>query len=317
MLENARRARRRRRLRRAAGRLIDYVGSPSVGEPPAMTLEREEHVEQAYFFRALRERMAEGQATQTVLEGVHQEILATSRLPYAIQFLATEMKHSGLLSSGFARLSHYFTAFQTFVIASTEDETKRFSADNAFLVLEREAAYRAAGGLTRAGLFVYQFEVLCRNRLGYDHGVRAMAADAFYDADWKRCLEYVRAQIGLVELAEVIFVRSDQYVREERRRDPAYEPELPPLFGEKEGKIARANVGRDPLYLFAALQRQLGYPEVPRPRSKDDLPSKVEALQGKVRELSQRLKLLEAEARGKLDLSQFAEEGELPQDDAW
>ena len=36
---------------------------------------------------------------------------------------------------------------------------------------------------------------------------------------------------------------------------------MPPLFAEKEGKIAKANRGRDPL-LFAALQRQLGYPEV-------------------------------------------------------
>ena len=42
-------------------------------------------------------------------------------------------------------------------------------------------------------------------------------------------------------------------------------PSIPTLFGEKEGKIARANRGRDPLYLFSALQRQLGYPEVPRP----------------------------------------------------
>ena len=47
-------------------------------------------------------------------------------------------------------------------------------------------------------------------------------------------------------------------------------PKFPTLFGEKEGKIARANRGRDPLYLFSALQRQLGYPEVPRPRRPDE-----------------------------------------------
>lgn len=279
-----------------------------------MTLEREEYVEQAYFFRALRERMADGQATQTVLERVHQEILSTTRLPFAIQFLATEMKHSGLLSSGFARLNHYFTAYQTFVVACTEDETKRFSAEIALLVLEREAEFRAAGTLTRSGMFIYQFEVLCRNRLGYEHGLRAMAADPFFDADWKEYLDFVRVQLGLVELAEIVFVRSAQYVLEERRRDPGYEPPLPPLFGEKEGKIARANVGRDPLYLFAALQRQLGYPEVPRPRKQDDTSSKIETLQAKVRELSQRLKLLEAELRGTLDLNQLIRP-ELPKDD--
>lgn len=281
-----------------------------------MTLDREEYVEQAYFFRALRERMGEGQATQTVLERVHEEILSTTRLPYAIEFLATEMKHSGLLSSGFGRLSHYFTPFQTFVVASSEDESKRFSAESALLVLEREAGYCAAGGLTRPGRFVYQFEVLCRNRLGYDAGVRAMAADGFYDADWKRCLEFVRAQIGLVELAEIVYVRSALYVMDQRRRDPSYEPELPPLFGEKEGKIARANVGRDPLYLFAALQRQLSYPEVPRPQSRDDLPAKVEALQTKVREMAQRLRLLEGETRGTLDLNALLGK-ELPKDDEW
>ena len=43
---------------------------------------------------------------------------------------------------------------------------------------------------------------------------------------------------------------------------PEWEPPHEPLFGEKEGKIAKASRGRDPLYLFAALQRQLGYPEV-------------------------------------------------------
>src|SRR5438477_8123928 len=132
----------------------------------AAILDREEYIEQAYFFRILRERLAAGMATQDVLERIDQEILSTTRLPYAIQFLAAELKHSGLLSSGFARLGHYFTPFQAFVIRGTEEETMRFSADTALLVLEREAEYRA-GRVSPAGLFIYQFEVLCRNRLGY------------------------------------------------------------------------------------------------------------------------------------------------------
>ena len=103
-------------------------------------LEREEYVEQAYFFRVLRERMESNQSTQEVLSHVHEEILSTTRLPYAIQFLGTELKHSGLLSSGFARLPHYFTPFQTFVVGQAEDERKRFSLDIALLVLEREAS---------------------------------------------------------------------------------------------------------------------------------------------------------------------------------
>src|SRR5215218_5533076 len=99
-------------------------------------LDAEEYIEQAYFFRTLRERLATNQATQDILHHVHEEILATTRLPMAIQFLATEMKHSGQLSSGFIKLPHYFTAFQTFVIACTEREKLRFQVDIAFLVLE-------------------------------------------------------------------------------------------------------------------------------------------------------------------------------------
>src|SRR5690242_17680274 len=139
----------------------------------AAVLDREEYIEQAYFFRVLRERLAENLAAQEILERVHQEILSTTRLPYAVQFLATELKHSGLLSSGFARLAHYFTPFQTFIIRMTEQEAQRFSTDTALLILERETQYRA-GQVSPSGLFVYQFETLSRNRLGYDEGLTAM-----------------------------------------------------------------------------------------------------------------------------------------------
>src|SRR5262249_7733953 len=104
---------------------------------------------------------------------------------------------------------------------------------------------------------------------------------------------------------DLLFVRSELYVMEQRRIDPHYEPPLPPLFGEKEGKIARANRGRDPLFLFSALQRQLGYPEVPRPRPRDDLEAKLEVIQARMREMEPRVKMLEGELRGQLDLEQF------------
>jgi hypothetical protein len=271
---------------------------------PAALLDREEYIEQAYFFRALRERLAASLATQEVLERVHQEILSTTRLPYAIQFLAAELKHSGLLSSGFARLPHYFTAFQAFVVRGTEEEGRRFNIESGLLVLEREAEYRAANP-TMAGLFVYQFETICRNRLGYDAGIRGMALDPYYDADWKTFLDMTWRQVGIVDFAELIYVRSDYYLSTRRREEPDYEPPLPPLFSEKEGKIARANIGRDPLYLFAALQRQLGYPEVPRPRPRDDLVSKLEVLQARFRDLEMRFKLLEGEVRGQVDLKEL------------
>jgi hypothetical protein len=278
----------------------------------ATILDREEYIEQAYFFHILRERLAQNTPAQEVLDGVHEEILSTTRLPYAIQFLATELKHTGMLSSGFARLAHYFTAFQTFVIQQTEREGKRFSMGIALLILEREAGYRAAQ-VTRPGLFVYQFEALSRNRLGYDGGLEAMIADPLYDDDWRGFLQMVRQQVGVVDFADLVYVRSELYVKDQRREHSDYQPPVPALFGDKEGKIAKANRGRDPLYLFSALQRQLGYPEVPRPAPRDDLASKVEALRAKVRELETRLKLIDMEVKGHVDLTPFLVKPELLQ----
>lgn len=267
-------------------------------------LDREEYIEQAYFFRVLRERLAEGQATQQILEGVDQELLSTTRLPMAVQFLTGEVKHSGLLSSGFTRLSHYFSPFQAFVLQATELERLRFGVETGLLILEREAEYRA-GAVSPAGLFIFQFEAISRNRLGYEGGVRAMAGDGYYDADWRAFLGGLMGQLGLVDFPDILYARSALYVAEQRRLDPDYEPPVPPLFGEKEGKIAKANRGRDPLYLFAAMQRQLGYPEVPRPRPRDDVGARIEYLQAKVRDLEARLKLMEMEQRGTIDLSKL------------
>lgn len=270
----------------------------------APVLDREEYIEQAYFFRAFRERLADGQAAQDVLSRLHEELLSITRLPYAVQFLAAEMKHAGLLASGFAKLPHYFTAFQAFVVGQAEEETSRFPMTTALLVLEREAAYRADKP-TRPGLFVYQFESIARNRLGYVNGFGAVAADPLYDEDWRAFIGLLARQIGDLDFADLVYLRSDLYVVEQRRTDPEFEPSLPPLFGEKEGKIARASRKRDPLYLFAALQRQLGYPEVPRFKPRDDASTKLETLERKVRELETRLKLAEGEIRGNVDLSQF------------
>lgn len=281
-------------------------------------LDREEYIEQAYFFRTLRERMVEEHIpTQQVLERIHEEILAITRLPMAIQFLATELKHSGVLASGFAQLPHYFTPFQTYVVEQAEDDRTRFSIDVALLVLEREAAYRSDKP-TPQGLFVYQFETLSRNRLGYDGGLARMHGDPFYDADWKGYIEFVRRQVGVVDFSDLVYVRSEFYVAEQRRQNPDYEPPVVPLFAEKEGKIANANRHRDPLYLFAALQRQLGYPEVPRIKQKDDPGVKLLEIQAKLKELETRLKFVEGEQRGKIDLTEFMAKPELltPPEDA-
>lgn len=277
-------------------------------------LSREEYIEQVYFFRALRERLATNLSAQEIIQHLHEELLSTTRLPFAVQFLATELKHSGLLSSGLARLSHYFTPFQAFVVRQAEKEGLRFNIYTALLVLEREAEYQS-GTPTRSGLFIYQFEVLSRDCLGYDEGLTALAVDPFYDDAWRDYIELIRRQGGTIDFADLLYVRSELYVMDQRKQNPEYEPPLPPLVGEKEGKIAKANRNRDPLYLFAALQRQLGYPEVPRPRPRDDLHTKLDQIVAKLNEWETRLKLLEGEVRGQVDLSQFGKPDLLKDDE--
>jgi hypothetical protein len=280
----------------------------------APVLDREEYVEQAYFFRAFRERVADNLPAQDILTRVHEELLSSTRLPYAVQFLNAELKHSGLLASGFSKLPHYFTQFQAFVVQQAEQETSRFPMPTALLVLEREALYRAEKP-TKTGLFVYQFETIARNRLGYVPGFTAMIADPLYDEHWRPFISDLPRQVGDVDFADLVFLRSELYVQEQRRSNPTFEPSLPPLFGEKEGKIARASRGRDPLYLFAALQRQLGYPEVPRFRLRDDERTKLDKMETKLRELETRLKLAEGELRGSVDLSQFGKPDLLKDDE--
>ncbi len=268
-------------------------------------LDREEYIEQAYFFRAFRERVLDGMPAQDVLARVGEELLSTTKLPLAVSFLATEIRVLGLMGPAMTRLSHYFAPFQAYVIARAEEEVGRFAIDQALLILEREAKYRAEGPST-AGLFVYQFEALSRNRLGYGAGLDAMANDPFYSEDWRDYILTLRSRLGDVDFADLIYVRSAFFVGERRRIDPDYEPKFPTLFGEKEGKIARANRGRDPVYLFSALQRQLGYPEVPRLKRPDEAEARIALLEQRVTILENRIKALEADghATPDLDISQ-------------
>ena len=143
-------------------------------------------------------------------------------------------------------------------------ERGKFDLSVALKILEREANYRATGA-TPQGIFIYQFECLCRNRLGYDKGLEAMAADPIFDDAWREWIPTVRRQVGIIDFADLIYVRSERYIQDRRGKGLPLENEgKPPLFGEREGRIAWANRRKDPLLLFAALHRQLGYPAVPR-----------------------------------------------------
>src|ERR1700751_1403169 len=79
-------------------------------------LEREEYIEQAYFFHAFRERLLDGLPAQDILARIGEELLSTTRLPLAVSFLYTDIKGSGLLAPAMARIGHYFTPFQAHVV---------------------------------------------------------------------------------------------------------------------------------------------------------------------------------------------------------
>ena len=116
----------------------------------------------------------------------------------------------------------------------------------------------------------------------------------------------MRRQVGLKDLADLIYVRSEQYPLDCRRqgRDEAI-TDKPMLFGQKEGRIALANRKKDPLLLFAALHRQLGYPEVPRLEPRDQSPEMLPALARRMERLESRMKLMEEEQKGGIDLARF------------
>ncbi len=279
-------------------------------------LAREEYIEQSYLFRTLGERMLDGVATQEALKNLGHEILATTKLPLAIDYLVSDLKLTGTIAPAMRQLNHYFTAFQTFVITEAEDEEGRFDLRTALVILEREARYLAEGG-TPEGLFLYRFECLSRNRLDYMRGLLATANDDIFNTDWTAWITMVSRQVGLVDLADLIYIRSDELLRRQKGRasfhthDATQNEEYSDtknnavLFGEKEGRIAWANRGKDPLYLFAALQRQLGYPVVPKPKRPQPQAESPALMARRIDRLELRVKLLEEETKDGIDLSQF------------
>ena len=273
-------------------------------------LPREEYVEQAHFYRLVLDRLRDGLPLQEILEQARDEALATTQLRLAIDFLRGELTHRGILAAGMRRLAHYFTPFQAFLMEEAEVEGGRFDLPTALEILLKEAEYRADRP-TPQGLFFYQLEAVARNRLDYDRGLGAMAEDPFFDADWQAWIRIVRRQIGIVSLGDLVYVRSAYYV--ERRQKTGHKVEdVPILFGVREGKIAMANRRKDPRFLFAALQRHLGYPAVPRRKAVDQAVLLLPQVLRRLERLEQRVKLLEEEQRGGIDLSRFMPSRERP-----
>ena len=260
-------------------------------------------------FAFIGERIEENVPAQEVLDGIAEEILATTKLPMAIGFLRSELMQNGRVSAGMERLSHYFTPFQTFVMAKAEEEDSRFDLRVALSILEKEAEY-CSEEATPQGLFIYQFESIARNRLGYGDSLKAVAADPMYDDEWRLWITRLPGLLGTHDFAELLYRRSEHRVAEHRRRtqNHEYEPSYAVLFGVQEGRIAKANIGRDPLYMFAALQRQLNYPKVPRPTPPRTGPLLDPGIELRFQQLEAKVQLLEGELKGSLDLSEFYKE---------
>lgn len=273
-------------------------------------LPREEYIEQAYLYRILWERLGQNLTIQDLLEQCRYEVLATTKLPMAIDFLCTELKHTGVMAEGMKRLGHYFTSFQTFVMEQAEQDRGRFDFRTALSVLRSEADYRSKSENPQ-GIFFFQFETLCRNRLNYDRGLKAMSEDPAYSDAWKEWILMVRNQLGLIDIADMIYGRSEEFVRYRKRHaiddaegdEAGIEEKI--LFGEREGKIAFANRKKEPLFLFAAMQRHLGYPPVPRREIRDDTLDQVPQLMRRVERLEARIKFMEDEQRQGIDITKF------------
>jgi hypothetical protein len=279
-------------------------------------LDREEYIEQAYFWEIFLERMQEGVPAQEIILQVQDEILATTKLPMALHFLVVEIRHHGRISDGMAQMNHYFSPFQAFLMTKAEDEKTRFDLLIALSILRYEAEFRASDKLSPQGLFIFQFECIARNRLGYDFGMQAIANDPFFDQIWHDWIMWLRNQLGASEFCEFLYLRSDFAVEEKRRAlgDPDWQPPKPMLFGVREGRIAKANRGKDPLYMFAALERQLGYPEIPRPTPKDEEKVFHPLVEQRFDLIEKRISIMEQELKGGIDLNQFYKKPDGPTD---
>ena len=268
-------------------------------------LPREEYIEQAYLFKALQNRLTANEPIQDMLAQIREEILSTTKLPMAIDFMLAEVRHVGTMSTAMKKLPHYFTQFQIFIVEQAEDDHGRFDMRVAFLILESESKFRSDRE-DPVAMFFFQMETLCRNRLDYDFGLQAIAMDPIYDGRWQRWILEARHQIGLIELADLIYISSEYYRIKNPDEEQRKENEQQILFGEKEGRIALANRKKEPHYLFSSLQRHLGYPAVPRPSKRDPAIDLLPKLSRLVDRMGVRIKLLEDEQRQSgIDLGQF------------
>ena len=112
-------------------------------------------------------------------------------------------------------------------------------------ILERLAKY-CAESATPAGVFLYQFETISRNRLRYDPGLAATCVDPIFDDAWREWLQMVRNQVGIVDLADLVYLRSAYHVQRREARGLGDDSPTPVvLLGEKrrENRVGEPSQG--------------------------------------------------------------------------
>ena len=231
----------------------------------------------------------------------------TTKLPLAIDFLRTEVLHGGRLNPAMAKIGHYFTPFQTFVVAAGRVGQVEVRHG------DRAVNPRADGGVPGAGAFAGgAVHLPVRVRGAEPAGLRRRPAG-------RRRRPLFRTPRGgpgspawrgrwgrrTSPTWSISAATSSSRAAAGPNTTPTGGPATRCCSTARLGRIARANRGKDPLYMFAALQRQLGYPRVPKPAAPadDKLPPAQEA---RLARLEKRLQLLEAEQRGTgIDLHEF------------
>ncbi len=134
---------------------------------------------------------------------------------------------TGLMAPAMARLGHYFTPFQTHVIGQAEDGREP--------VLDgpgpaRSSSARRSSRPTarrRPGCSSTSSRPSRGTGSATRQGLDAMAADPFYDEDWRDYILALGARLGDVDFADLIYVRSAYFVTERRRKDPDFVPKYP------------------------------------------------------------------------------------------
>ena len=263
-----------------------------------MPLDREEYVEQAYFFQTLRERMQQDMSTQDLLVAIRQEILATTMLPFALDFMAGELRLTGGFATAMARLPHYFTPFQTYVVGEAEKAEGRFDFRIALEILQREVEYRAAGRRRKASSSISS-RPSAATAWATTAAWRPSPPIAIFDENWREWILTVRRQVGLID-----FGRHDLRPQRALSQDAGEGREADPV--RRKGGANRA--GQSPqgsaLSVFGAAAA-LGLSERAAAAARGHAAISSARLQQRVDRLETRVEAFEEELRGGINLSRF------------